>query len=116
MEILKKSDGLTTMDIYKMSKSNEIQKVSDNDGKILPVKAYMTYTDIDSKGEEKTICSIMTQDDEVYATNSDSFIRDFEDILSLTASMNQTVETIKIVSGKSKAGRTFYTCELESVK
>lgn len=116
MEILKKSDGLTTMDIYKMSKSNEIQKISDNEGKILPVKAYMTYTDIDSKGEEKTICSIMTQDDEVYATNSDSFRRDFEDMLSLTASMNQTVETIKIVSGKSKAGRTFYTCELESVK
>lgn len=116
MEILKKSDGLTTMDIYKMSKSNEIQKVSDNEGKILPVKAYMAYTDIDSKGEEKTICSIMTADDEVYATNSDSFRRDFEDMLSLTASMNQTVETIKIVSGKSKAGRTFYTCELESVK
>lgn len=116
MEILKKSDGLTTMDIYKMSKSNEIQRVSDNEGKILPVKAYMAYTDIDSKGEEKTICSIMTQDDEVYATNSDSFRRDFEDMLSLTASMNQTVETIKIVSGKSKAGRTFYTCELESVK
>lgn len=116
MEILKKSDGLTIMDIYKMSKSNEIQKVSDNEGNILPVKAYMTYTDIDSKGEEKTICSIMTQDDEVYATNSDSFRRNFEDMLSLTASMNQTVETIKIVSGKSKAGRTFYTCELESVK
>lgn len=116
MEILKKSEDLTVMDIYKMSKSNEIQKVSDNEGNVLPVKAYMTYADIDSKGEEKTICSIMTQDGEVFATNSDSFRRDFEDMLSLTASMGQSIESIKIVSGKSKAGRTFYTCELESVK
>lgn len=116
MEILKKSEDLTVMDIYKMFKSNEIQKVSDNDGKVLPVKAYMIYTDNDSKGEEKTICSIMTQDGEVYATNSDSFMRDFDVMLFLTESMGHSIESIKIVSGKSKAGRTYYTCELESVK
>ena len=53
----------------------------------------------------------MTKEGEVFATNSPTFIKDFRKLVDLFNSSNERVEKIEIISGLSKAGRTFITCK-----
>lgn len=97
--------------IYKMMKSPDVKKMSDADGSILDVAAWVAYTDADrSTGEIREILTIQTTDGEMFRTVSSVFQREFKDI---TEFFGDDVGMIKVTSGKSKAGRNFITCSVE---
>ena len=97
--------------IYKMMKSPEVKKMSDADGSVLEVAAWIAYTDADSRtGEVREILTILTTDGEMFGTVSGVFQREFKD---LTKFFGDDVGAIKVFSGKSKAGRSFITCSIE---
>ena len=96
---------------YKLMKSPAVKKMSDAAGSILEVKAWIAYTDSDSRtGEEREVLTIETLDGELFGTVSSTFKREFSDIVKY---FGDDVGAIRIVSGQSKAGRTFITCTVE---
>lgn len=111
MEIIKKSsDELTMKQMYDLTKSPEIQRVSDNEGALVQVDAWVLYNDTDSIGNVREILSILDNEVGVVATNSVTFIRDFMEIVEMCADCSVEPRHVKISSGTSKAGRKFYTC------
>lgn len=111
MEIIKKSsDELTMKQMYDLTKSPEIQKVSDNDGVLLQVDAWALYKDTDKDGNTREILSILDNEIGAVATNSATFIRDFMEITEMCADCGVEAHHVKISSGTSKAGRKFYIC------
>lgn len=112
MEIIKKYPAdLDSRTAYKMMKSPDVKKMSDAEGSILEVNAWINYTDIDSKtGEVKEILVVETEDKEMFGTVSPTFQREFKDIVDF---FGDAVGAIKVISGKSKSGRTFITCTVE---
>lgn len=114
MEIIKKSsDELTMKQMYDLTKSPEIQKLSDNDGALVQVDAWALYNDTDKDGNTREILSILDNEVGAVATNSATFIRDFMEITEMCADCGVEVRHVKISSGTSKAGRKFYTCVYE---
>lgn len=102
---------------YALTKSPKIQRMSNMVGSVISVEAYAMYTDEDKEGKPRQILSIMDQDGDVYATNSVSFIREFMDIVDIAEEckefdLTDALSSIEIVSGTSKAGRTYITCAM----
>ena len=111
MEIItRSSDELTMKQLYDLTKSPEIQKVSDNEGALVQVDAWALYKDTDKEGKTREILSILDNEVGAVATNSASFIRDFMEIIEMSMDCGVEVQHVKISSGTSKAGRKFYTC------
>ena len=112
MEVIKKfPETMSARNAYKLMKSPDVKKMSDAEDSILEVKSWLKYTDIDSKtGEVKEILTLETMDGEMFGTVSDTFKREFDDIVSF---FGDDVGAIKVVSGTSKAGRKFITCTVE---
>lgn len=107
--ITKTSKDLNKKELYQMTKSPKIQKMSDNKGVVIDVAAYCFYTDEKNDGKSVDIVSIMDNDGAVYATNSPTFMSDFEDICDIMEGEDFSIE---VISGTSKAGREFITCAL----
>lgn len=115
MNITKESRALSVKEKYTMTMSPKIQRMKDVIGQQIEVAAWATYEDADSKtGELKTILSIMTPEGKVVATNSATFMRDFDEILDIICDAEEEIEvpTIEVITGTSKAGREFITCAL----
>ena len=111
MEIIKKSsDKLTVKQMYDLTMSPEIGKVSDNDGALVQVDEWALYNDTDKDGNTREILSILDNEVGAVATNSATFIRDFMEIIDMCADCGVELQHVKISSGMSKAGRKFYTC------
>lgn len=111
MEIIKKSsDKLTMKQLYDLTKSPEIQRVSDNEGALVLVDAWALYNDTDKDGNTREILSILDNEVGAVATNSATFIRDFMEIAEMCTVCGEKLQHVKISSGISKAGRKFYTC------
>ena len=112
MELIKAfPEELDQRTIYKMMKSPDVKKMSDAEGSILEVAAWVAYNDVDSRtGEIREILTIQTTDGEMFGTVSAVFQREFKDIIKF---FGDDVGAIKVISGKSKAGRNFITCSVE---
>lgn len=112
MEVIKKfPETLDNRALYKLLKSPEVKKMSDADGSVLEVAAWIVYKDNDSRtGEQREILTISTVDGEMFSTVSATFMREFADIVKF---FGDDVGAIRVISGKSKAGRTFITCTVE---
>lgn len=107
--IIRSNKELTKRESYKLTIDPAIKRMKDCVGVQIDVSAYCLYTDTNKDGEEVELLSIMDKDGCVYATNSDTFKRDFRDIDDL---MDEEKYTIEVISGQSKAGREFITCTL----
>jgi hypothetical protein len=114
MKIITTSKDLSPQEVYFLTMAPSVQKMSDQDSQIIEVSAYALYEDENGKGETQEILSIMTPDNEVFATNSATFKNDFIKMYELFESMGTKVNSIKVISGTSKNDRTFYTCVYES--
>ena len=115
MNIIKKSGELTIMEQYQLTMSPKIHRIKDCAGQRFDVAKWCIYEDIDKKsGDTKEILSMMSPEDEVFATNSSTFKNGFNDILSLLESggMSGMVFSLEVITGTSKAGREFFTCAL----
>lgn len=96
--------------LYDLTKSPEIQRVSDNEGALVQVDAWALYNDTDKDGNTREILSILDNEVGVMATNSATFIRDFMETTEMCTVCGAKLQHVKISSGMSKAGRKFYTC------
>ena len=111
MNIIKQNRELTAAEIYKMTKSASINKVSENTDATFEIDAYLIYED-EKEDSITEILSILTTGGEVYATNSPTFQREFNDLVSIFELTKEALPPIKIVEGISKSGRTFYRCDI----
>ena len=111
MEIIKKTDGLTSADLYALTKGNDVRKMADAKGEVLDILSYVIYKDDKGDGSDPvTVLSIKTVDGVMYATNSKTFIREFLDMLSCFEEVGEKVDCIEILTGTSKAGREYISC------
>lgn len=109
MEVIRKyPESMNARTAYKMMKSPDVKKMSDAEDSILEVRSWIKYTDVDNKtGEIKEILTLETVDGEMFGTVSETFKREFEDIVSF---FGDNVGEIKVIGGTSKSGRKYITC------
>ena len=108
-EIIKSSKELTKEQIYFLTKSKTAVKMAECDGQVVDMEAWALYSDADYKtGEMKEILAILTTEGETLVTVSDTFKRDFLDIVDI---FGDEFRRVKVVTGKSNNNRTFVTCE-----
>ena len=108
MEILAANKELTKEETYFLTKAQDVLKMTETVDSTLDLEAWCIYKDHNADGEEVELFALRTVEGETYATNSQTFISAFRDILDVFDPAEVT--RLKIMSGKSKAGRTFVTC------
>lgn len=111
MNILKKSGNLTMAEMYRLTKSPDIAKMSSVKGQTLDIARFIVHEDTDQDGNSHTIVAIETEQGECFATNSATFTRDFMDIVSMCEEAGEplpTKVTVKAQTGKS--GREYIQC------
>lgn len=108
MELITTNKELTKQEIYFLTKAQDVMKMKDAVDSTVEVAAWAIYKDTNAEGEEVELFSMRTVDGETYATNSETFIRAFRDILDIFAP--EEITKLKIMSGTSKNNRQFVTC------
>ena len=113
MEIIRKSEGLTSADIYALTKGNDVRKMVDAKGEVIHIVKYVLYKDEDVQGNPMTVLAIETVEGARYATNSKTFVRNFSDIMAIFEAGGDTPPMDFIVgSGRSKSNREYLTCDI----
>lgn len=114
MEIIYKTEGITATELYKLTKSNSVKKLATMKGKEIDFDKVVLYEDTNpSTGEVSKILAMQCKDGECYATNSKTFIRGFEDIMTMFAESSEALPTKLVVAvGTSRAGREYLSCEI----
>lgn len=111
MNIIAKSTSVqTSFDLYNLTKAPNRAKMVDLKGQTVDLKSWVIYEEPNSKGEMVKILSIMTKDDAGYATNSATFIRDFESAVDMFKEFGDEFHQIQVVPGTSKNGREYISC------
>ncbi len=113
IEIKTTSREFTEVEQYLMTIAPSIQSVKDvEDGTHIKVNGILEFTDIkENTGEAVDVMSIITPDKKVYSCQSSTFKRSIKDISNIMKGKEFTV--IK-TSGKTKAGRDFINCVLDT--
>lgn len=111
MEVIKSyPENLDKRELFRLMNSNETGKMSDAEGSVISPRAWVIFNDADAKtGEVKKVVVIDTKDGELFGTISNTFITEFEKIVDY---FGGDPGDIKIISGESKAGRTYITCDI----
>ena len=113
MEIIRKTEGLTSSDLYALTKGNDVRKMADAKGEILDITKYVLYRDEDVNGNPMVVLAVETTEGAKYATNSKTFVRNFSDIQAIFDAGEEAAPTRYIVgSGKSKSNREYLTCDI----
>lgn len=110
VKITNKSQEFSNLEVYNMTKSHKINTLKNlEDGAKLEVAGFMEWEDINEEtGEVTELMSLLTTDGETYVTQSDTFKRDFFDIVEIFD--HNFPITIEHGVGKSKAGREYHYC------
>lgn len=98
--------------LYKMTVSAglNVQKLTEEQkAKSYPVDVYVLYSDVNEKGEEHQILSILSGKDKL-STISQTFIKSFMKIVDL---MDGDPFSILVTGGESKNGRKYVDCDLD---
>lgn len=112
--IIEKSKEISAAERYLMTASPDIVSVKDvEDGTVIPVKKWIIFEDAKQDDSVIEILSIMTENGEVFSTQSATFKESFSDIVDCVADDGMEKFAIVKRSGKSKAGRAFVTCTLD---
>lgn len=112
MKIIRTMNGqeLGKKEMYKLCLSDTTTSVKTlADGTQLAVSNYCEYEDIDSKGKEQHLLSLKT-DSGYFATNSETFIRNFLKIADLFE--EEGIINIVKVSGVTKNDKPFVNVTL----
>jgi hypothetical protein len=110
LEIIRTSKELSAVERYFLTMAPSVQRMKDVVSQQIEIAAWCMYHDVNSEGKEQTILSIATPENEVFATNSPTFIEDFLKMWDMFTGCGEGVTAIKVTSGTSKAGREFITC------
>ena len=113
IEIKTTNREFTEVEQYLMTIAPSIQSLKDvEDGTHITVNGILEFTDIkENTGEAVDVMSIITPDKKVYSCQSSTFKRSIKDISNIMKGKEFTV--IK-TSGKTKAGRDFINCVLDT--
>ena len=110
MEIIKISKNVEGADLYFLTTSPEIEKMTSVKGQTLALDKWALFADADRKtGEMRKILSIKSGD-KMYATNSVTFVESFEAMMACFEKMGLEVHHIRVTTGTSKGGREFINC------
>lgn len=101
----------TAIEKYLMTTAPTIKTVKTlQDGDVINVAGYLEFVDKKEDGTEAELMSIITTDNAVYSTQSETFKRSIKDIESV---MKEFPFPVMKISGQSKAGRKFVDCVLD---
>ena len=95
--------------LYRLTRQPGLNVKDFEDGQKAHVEAFCLYTDVNSKGTEQTVLTIITDVGKLQ-TISPTFTQSFLDVHEL---MDGDDYSIVIRKAKSKGGREFVTCELD---
>lgn len=108
--IVLSNENMNKATIYHLTKSPEVEKMSEvSDMEEITVSDWCKYEEADYKDPEKVNTILAIRDENMgkaYATNSATFQRSFDEIVSI---FGNTGYTIKVKHGTSKNGRDFIT-------
>ena len=108
MNIIKKSGNLTMAEMYRLTKSPEIAKLSTVKGQEIEI---LVHEDPDQNGEIVTVAAFETKQGELFASNSRTFTRDFLDIIAMCEEANAPLpKKIKVLEKTGKTGRNYIQC------
>lgn len=110
MNILKKMPQNLEEDkvtLYRLTKDIS-NKMKDCAGQELQIDAYCLYEDVNSKGDQVTLLSIMS-DNEVFTTSSETFIDAFNGMIEV---FGDDIPNIEVLEAVSKNNRSYITCRL----
>ena len=110
VKITNKSQEFSNLEVYNMTKSHKLNTLKNlEDGEKLEVAGFMEWEDVNEEtGEATELMSLLTTDGDTYVTQSDTFKRDFFDIVEIFE--HKFPITIEHGVGKSKAGREYHYC------
>jgi hypothetical protein len=108
LTIIEKGGDYTKREIYGLTKSPKILKMSEHVGEQLQVDQYLLYEDVENKDAPVQILSIRSGET-VMATNSATVIKEFLGIVEL---MDGEPFAVEILAGTSKNGRTYVNVAL----
>lgn len=112
VEIKEMSREFTKVEKYLMTTAPDIKALKNiDDGESIPIDGYLIFDDIKDNGDVQEIVSIMTPDKRVYSGQSATFRQSLKDIESVME--GEKFSIIKI-SGKTKAGRDYINCTLDT--
>lgn len=96
---------------YALTISTASRPLRDCVGQEVPVKAIAILEDIDgTTGEPVTFARIMDDDGNVYGTQSKSFIKALTAAWDYAERWKIGISAIKVLTGHSKNGRDYLTC------
>lgn len=96
--------------IYFMTKNPDMASIKDvEDGTKLDITHVCRFNDTNKDGDVVEIETYLDENGNVYATQSETFMDDFDDIRDIF--LGEDVSIIK-KSGKTKAGRDYVYCTL----
>lgn len=111
MNILKKSGNLTMAEMYRLTKSPDIAKLSSVKGQVIDIDKFIVHEDINADGATSVIVAIETQQGEVLASNSRTFTTDFLDIIAMCEEAGEPIpKQIKVLPKTGKSGREYIQC------
>lgn len=111
INVTRTSKDLSKQAQYFLTLAPNVKKMTDKSAEVIAIDAYCLYEDVSTNknGEEKisTILAIKTPDNEVYGTNSATFIKSFIDMMDF---FDDQVHYCLVDCGTSKNGREFIQC------
>ena len=111
MNILRTSGTFTMAEMYRLTKSPEIAKLSTVKGQTLELERFIVYEDNNADGEAAVIAAFETVQGELFATNSRTFTNDFLDIVTMCDETGAALpKQIKVLEKTGKSGRSYIQC------
>ena len=111
MNILKKSGALSMAEMYRLTKSPDIAKLSTVKGETLDIAKFIVHEDVTTTGEIVTVAAFETEQGEAFATNSKTFTRDFLDIITMCEESGAPMpKQIRVLPKVGKTGREYIQC------
>lgn len=108
MTIIKASREFNKVEVYKMTQDQGAVSVKDvPDGTTLQVSGYLLYEDVDYKGENHELFSVLGEDGTVWTCQSATFKRSFMQMAEL---FEDEPFSIKKRSGVTKSNKDYVDC------
>lgn len=96
---------------YNMTNGAAVHRMREAKGQVLEISGIVIYEDTNtSTGEISHVVSIRCVEGDTYATNSKSFVRDFEAMVEFLGVDN--IKSIKVMELQSRNGRGYLRAEL----
>ena len=110
MEILRKSEGITERQAYRLTHDGDCRNVKNSAGAQFDVHGFIHFIKSDVDGKDREHLIMITEEDEAFVTQSDTVIRSFFDMMETFGLPLQNVEIVE--KENQKNGRTFYNLVL----